>query len=296
MKQLLLILFTIYCSCIPSVASEQSSSALFATEAQVRGKLNFNGGWRLKVGDFPEAEKPDYDDGRWQQVTLPYAFNGHEAFRKDITDLTDTIAWYRKTFVMDNAQWKIDNSKVFVEFEGVRQGAGFYLNGHHLGFSENGVMACGFDLTPYIKEGENVLAVRCDNSWTYHSREYDSRYQWNDKNFNANYGGIPKNVWLHVKDKLYQTLPLYSNLGTSGTYIYATDIDIANHKAVIHAESQVCNEDSQPRSFIFVAKVLDIDGKEVARLNGERMTMQPGETRVVKVQQAVEGLHFWSWG
>ncbi len=95
MKQLLLILFTIYCSCIPSVASEQSSSALFATEAQVRGKLNFNGGWRLKVGDFPEAEKPDYDDGRWQQVTLPYAFNGHEAFRKDITDLTDTIAWYR---------------------------------------------------------------------------------------------------------------------------------------------------------------------------------------------------------
>jgi Beta-galactosidase/beta-glucuronidase len=65
---------------------------------------------------------------------------------------------------------------------------------------------------------------------------------------------------------------------------------------VIHAESQVRNEDNQPRSFTFVAKVLDIDGREVARINGERMTMQPGETRVVKIQQAVEGLHFWSWG
>jgi len=267
---------------------------LMAAEAQVRNKQNFNGEWRLAIGDFTEAAKPDYDDSRWQRVTLPYAFNGHEAFRKDIVDLTDTIVWYRKKLRIESLEFR--DKKFFIEFEGVRQGADFYLNGHHLGFSENGVMACGFDLTPYIIKGENVLAVRCDNSWTYRSREYDSRYQWNDKNFNANYGGIPKNVWLHVKDKLYQTLPLYSNLGTTGTYIYANDFDIPNHKAVIHAESQVRNEDSKPRSFTFVARVLDIDGKEVAQFNSERMTMQPGETCVVKIQQAVEGLHFWSWG
>ena len=261
-------------------------------DATERTKLNFNGGWRLAIGDFKEAAKPDYDDQRWQQVTLPYAFNGDEAFRKDIVDLTDTIVWYRKSFCMEN----LSNKKVFIEFEGVRQGADFYLNGQNLGFSENGVMACGFDLTPYLKEGENVLAVRCDNSWTYHSREYNSRYQWNDRNFNANYGGIPKNVYLHITDKLYQTLPLYSNLGTTGTYIYATDFDIPNHQAVIHAESQVRNEDAMPRSFTLQAKVLDVDGKEVAHFNGERITLQPGESRLVKIQQPVEGLHFWSWG
>jgi hypothetical protein len=257
-----------------------------------RKKLNFNGNWRLVVGDMTEASLPNYDDSRWQQVTLPYAFNGDEAFRKDIVDLTDTIVWYRKTFLMADIQ----NKKVFIEFEGVRQGADFWLNGKHLGFSENGVMACGFDLTPYIIEGENILAVRCDNSWTYHSREYNSRYQWNDRNFNANYGGIPKNVYLHITDKLYQTLPLYSNLGTTGTYIYATDFDIPNHKAVIHAESQVRNEDATPRSFSLQAKVLDVEGKEVAHFYGERITLQPGETRIVKIQQPVEGLHFWSWG
>ena len=265
-----------------------------STEAVERKKLNFNSEWRLQVGDFPDAVKADFDASCWRQVTLPYAFNGDEAFRKDIVDLTDTIVWYRKTFEVKSGEVK--SEKFFVEFEGVRQGADFYLNGHHLGFSENGVMACGFDLTPYIIEGENVLAVRCDNSWTYRSREYDSRYQWNDRNFNANYGGIPKNVWLHVTDKLYQTLPLYSNLGTTGTYIYATDFDIANHKAVIHAESQVRNEDTKERSFTFFAKVLNADGKEVAHFNGERITMQPGETRTVSIQQPVEGLHFWSWG
>lgn len=261
-------------------------------QAANRAKLNFNSEWKLCIGDIAGAEKKDFDDSRWQQMTLPYAFNGDEAFRKDIADLTDTICWYRKHFTLSDVKGK----KFFMEFEGVRQGADFYLNGQHLGFSENGVMACGFDLTPYIKEGKNVMAVRCDNSWQYRSRKHDSRYQWNDRNFNANYGGIPKNVYLHVTDKLYQTLPLYSNLGTTGTYIYATDFDIANHRAIIHAESQVKNEDSQERSFTFFAKVLDADGKEIAHFNSERITMQPGETRMVRIQQLIEGLHFWSWG
>ncbi len=258
-----------------------------------RKKFNFNSEWRLCVGDFPEASNPGYDDSQWLRVTLPYAFNGDEAFRKDIVDLTDTISWYRKKFIATSDMLE---GKVFVEFEGVRQGADFYINGHHLGYSENGVMACGFDLTPYIIKGENTMAVRCDNSWTYRSRQYESRYQWNDRNFNANYGGIPKNVWLHVTGKLYQTLPLYSNLGTTGTYVYATDFDIAARSAVVHVESQVRNEDSRERSFRLFAKVLNADNYVSAIIPGERVTLQPGETRNVTIQRKLEGLHFWSWG
>ena len=121
-------------------------------EAAERQDLNFNSQWRLCMGDWPEAVQADFDDSRWQQVTLPYAFNGDEAFRKDIVNLTDTICWYRKRFSL-NPDHSPLTSKYFIEFEGVRQGADFYLNGHHLGYHENGVMACGFDLTPYIKEG-----------------------------------------------------------------------------------------------------------------------------------------------
>ena len=264
-----------------------------ALAAEGRERTNFNADWLLWVGDEIKASEPKYEDSKWQRVTLPYAFNGDEAFRKDIVDLTDTVCWYRKKFSLSAEEVQ---GKVFIEFEGVRQGADFYLNGHHLGFSENGVMACGFDLTSYIKEGENVLAVRCDNSWTYRSRKHNSRYQWNDRNFNANYGGIPKNVWLHTTDKLYQTLPLYSDLGTTGTYVYATDFDIAGHKAVIHAESQVKNEDTRERSFTFCVQMLDSEGQEIVQFCGEPVTMQPGETCIVKAQQQVEDLHFWSWG
>ena len=260
-----------------------------------RKKLNFNADWRLAIGDFTEAVNPDFDDSMWKQVTLPYAFNGDEAFKKDIVDLTDTVVWYRKKFNVQSSMF--NDQKVFIEFEGVRQGADFYLNGHHLGMSENGVMACGFDLTPYIKEGDNVLAVRCDNSWTYRSRKHNSRYQWNDRNFNANYGGIPKNVFLHITDKLYQTLPLYSDLGTTGTYVYATDFDIKGRKATVHVESEVKNEDTRERKFFLTVVVKDAEGNKVAGFNGnETYTLQPGETVIAKAEKALQNLHFWSWG
>lgn len=265
-------------------------------QAAERVKQNFNANWRLCVGDYPEAIQADFDDSRWQLVTLPYAFNGDEAFRKDIVNLTDTVCWYRKTFSLTSHHSPL-TSKYFIEFEGVRQGADFYLNGHHLGYSENGVMACGFDLTPYIIIGENVLAVRCDNSWTYRSRQHNSRYQWNDRNFNANYGGIPKNVWLHVTDKLYQTLPLYSNLGTTGTYIYATDFDIPSRKAVIHAESQVRNEDTKAHNVALVFTLTDADGRLIAHEESQDYThLEPGEAATLKAASEVIGLHFWSWG
>ena len=285
-----------------------------------RQKLNFNADWRLCIGDNPKAIEASFDDSQWQRVTLPYAFNGDEAFRKDIVDLTDTIVWYRKTFELPMIAsstggglegWGgmkasptgggLEGAKYFIEFEGVRQGADVYLNGHHVGFSENGVMAFGFDLTPYMKEGENVLAVRCDNSWNYRSRKHDSRYQWNDKNFNANYGGIPKNVYLHITDKLYQTLPLYSNLGTTGTYVYATDFYYTGlHKdipvATIHAESQVKNDDTTPHTFRMGMVMRDAEGKLKFFTMSATVTLQPGETRIVSAAQTVSSLHLWSWG
>ena len=263
------------------------------TQATERQKLNFNGGWLLKVGDFTEAAQPGYDDAKWQRVTLPYAFNGDEAFKKDIVDLTDSVCWYRKHFTLSSDDLQ---GKVFIEFEGARQGCDVWLNGQKVGYSDNGVMAFGFDLTPYIIIGENVLAVRCDNSWQYRDRELNSRYQWNDKNFNANYGGLPKNVFLHKTGKLYQTLPLYSNLGTTGTYIYATDFDIQGHKATVHIESQVKNEDSKARTFRLYARVVRSKQEITDIIPGEAVTLQPGETRTVHISSELRDLHFWSWG
>jgi beta-galactosidase len=254
---------------------------------------NFNSDWRLAVADPADAAQAGFDDQAWKPVTLPRAWNEDDAFAKDIVDHSTGVAWYRKRFTLPAAA---RGQKVFLEFEGARQAAEVYVNGKRMGLHENGVNAFGFDITGALVDGENTVAVRTDNRWDYREKASNQRYQWSDKNFNANYGGLPKNVRLHVTDKLYQTLPLYSTLGTTGVYVYARDFDIPGRRATVNAESQVRNEYDQPRTFTYEVHILERDGKPVASFASPAQTVAPGAMAVVKASAPVGNLHFWSWG
>ncbi|KAH8427036.1 putative cell-associated beta-galactosidase [Aspergillus melleus] len=259
-----------------------------------RVKYNFNSDWKVYVGDPDKAETAGFDDDHWKKVTTPYAWNEDDSFKVGIANLSTGIAWYRKHFKLPSSA---KDKKVFLEFEGIRHAGEFYLNEKWIGRSENGVMAFGFDITDAIKiSGENVLAARIDNDWEYREIETDTRYQWSDKNFYANYGGINKNVYLHVTDRLYQTLPLYSNLKTTGVYVYSKDIDVNGKTATVTAETQVRNEHTSSKTFSYDVRIDDIDGKTVKSLRGERFTLKPNETRIVDVSGVLSNLNFWSWG
>lgn len=256
---------------------------------------NFNSGWKLFVGDPADAAQPAFDDKAWQPVTLPRAFNEEEAFARSIYDLTTGIAWYRKSFNLPEGS---NGNRVFLEFEGIRHGGEFFLNGKSIGRSDNGVMAFGFDVTDAIKPfpESNVIAARIDNDWKYREPSTNSPYQWNDRNFYANYGGINKNVKLHLTDQLHQTLPLFSNLGTVGVYVYATDIDVAGKQATVTVESQVCNSSTASKKFKFDVEVRDLDNKVVGTFSGGEVTLAAGETKVVSASSKLANLRFWSWG
>ena len=110
----------------------------------------------------------------------------------------------------------------------MRQAGEIYLNGRPYGLYENGVTAYGVDLTSGVNFGDkdNVIAVRVDNTTTYHERATDIPFRWNANDFNPDFGGINRRVWLYVTGKVYQTLPVYDGLGTTGTYIYLSLIHI----------------------------------------------------------------------
>lgn len=255
--------------------------------ASPRKIYNFNSDWLVQTGDVAGAEGVNHADRDWKRVTLPYAWNEDSAFDVRIHDLPTGVAWYRKHFqVPARAQGK----KVFLEFGGLRQSGRIYLNGTLLGENDNGVMAFGFDITDGLKDApeENVIAVRTDNAW--------GGAQWNDRNFYANYGGINKSVLLHVTDKLHQTLPLYSNLGTTGVYIYAEDHNITGGTAKITAESQVKNEHTEAKTFTYRVQIAEANGRHVAMIEGPPQAISAGETKLVGACAKVTGLHFWSWG
>jgi beta-galactosidase len=260
-----------------------------------RAVFNFNPGWRLFVGDPANAAQPGFDDASWKPVTLPHAWNEDAAFQVAIDKHPTGIAWYRKTFKLPP---DATGKKVFLEFEGVRQAGEFYVNGKWIGRHENGITAVGFDVTELVQPApaENIVAVRTDNDWNYREKATNQRYQWSDRNFNANYGGIPKNVKLHLTDKLHQTLPLYAQLKTTGVYIYAQDFDLPNRTATINTESEVRNEYPEPRTFTYEVTLVDAVGKVVKQFSAAATTLTPGETRIVKASARVNGLNFWSWG
>ena len=252
---------------------------LAALPGQARETYNFNSSWRI--------------DNQKKTVTLPHAWNEDEAFRVSTYDISTGVVWYRKHFRLPASAW---GKKVFIEFEGARSAAEVWLNGHKLGISENSIMAFGFDMTPYLKKGDNFIEVKTDNSWKYHEQATGSTFQWASKPFYVNYGGLPKNVWLHVCDDVYQTLPLFSNLGTTGTYVYGYNYDVPSRTATVHVESQVRNDSDEPVARGYRVSITDPDGKEVARFDGCSVTIPAHGTATLTAEKRISGLHFWSWG
>ena len=286
MKRLLLL--SLLSSCLSGFAGE---------------RYNFNADWRLAIGDVTDGASAVTPDADWQQVTLPYAWNQGEAYSRNCSELSDTVMWYRKHFRLPESA---RGRKVFVEFEGARFGAHVFINGHDLGWADNGVMAFGFDLTPYINyKKDNVLAVYVDSDWKYREhkatingegKEVHSTFQWNDKNFYCNYGGINKRVWLHVTDDVYQTLPLYSNLGTKGVYVYGSDYDIGGKRVRCNVESEVVNGSGKPKEVMLHVDVTDLSGQTVASFDGAPVKVAAGDTVTLKAHRELTDVHFWSWG
>lgn len=258
-----------------------------------RQTYNLNPGWLRATGDQSGAQRPDFDDRRWLSVTLPNAFNETEAFARDIKQLSTGITWYRKHFQVPP---NTPRGRALLEFEGVRQAAEVWVNGRSVAPSENGVMAFGADIGAALRPGDNVIAVRVDNDWKYKERASGSGFQWNNDNFNVNYGGITKNVRLHLTGPVYQTLPLYAGLGTTGQYVWADAFDLKARSATIHAETQVRNDSYTARNLTMRVDIREPSGKRIARYDGAPVQVQPGQTAMLSAERRVGDLHFWSWG
>ncbi|NLK75147.1 MAG: glycoside hydrolase family 2 protein [Clostridiales bacterium] len=293
----------------------------FANELQV---YNFNLDWKFKKADaFPldaALEKhrdsngkyfyeEDYILSDWKDVSVPHTFNDEDAFVSRISDggtgQARTFSFYRKYFTIASSH---EGKKVIIEFEGIRQSAFVYINGLMVGYHENGVGPFAFDLTSYVRFGdENLIAVATDNTATrntgvcmaetpnkedvepgyYMSQLLASHpvpedrkgvgYLWNCNDFNPSYGGITKNVRLHIKNKVYQTLPIYSNLMTKGVYVYGSNYDIVGKSADIHVEAEVRNESDKECKALLEIVILDHKGEAVKTFSSEAMLVPKSE-------------------
>lgn len=260
-----------------------------------RTKYNFNPDWKFIKENPGQAEQINYDDSAWSNVSCPHTFNDIDTF-DDLShghhDGEDNqwrgTVWYRKYFKLPEAD---SAKKVFIEFESVRQIADVYINGVHIGQNQTGFIPFGFDLTPYLNFGseENVIAVKVNNDRGDHFRE-NFPLVWNHEHWHPTHGGIYRNVFLYTMDPLHITLPLYDNLKTMGTYVYAENISESN--ADVHVKAEVFNENDNSKTVQFEAHIVDADGNIVQTAKAEQ-SIAAGEKFTFSTMASVQNPKRW---
>jgi len=186
-------------------------------------RLSLNGLWKFAYSPNYESallgfETEEYDCKSWADIRVPahiqmegydrpqysnvqYPWDGwQEAEPGQIPERFNPVASYVKYFEVPQ-DWK--GQPVFVSFQGVESALALWCNGSYVGYSEDTFTPSEFDLTPYLKEGENKLAARVF--------KWSSSSWCEDQDF-FRFSGIFRDVYLytipkvHVRDIRVQTL------------------------------------------------------------------------------------------
>lgn len=283
----------------PFKALYAGSSSTYRPPHSPRARLNFNLNWKFMRADIPGAEAPDFDDASWETISTPHTFNDVDSFREIISHSGGDrgtykgLAWYRKHFKLPAYY---SGSKIFLEFEGMRQAGEIFLNGKPIGLYENGITAYGLDLSNVAHFGtkENVLAVKVDNRTNYAERATGTKFEWNVNDFNPDFGGINRNVWLHTAGKIYQTLPIYYGLESTGVYVYPENFDIPRRTARVTVESEMRNESGHRVNVTLSAAIVDHRGRVRAHFDGSSAEVADGDKAILTGTGVVSSARFWS--
>lgn len=219
---------------------------------KIKGKsslrYDMNGLWKFAYAKNQSLapcgfEAADYDCKGWDEIRVPahiqmegydvpiytnttYPWEADESIKPgEVPEIFNPVASYVKYFTIPE---NMKNKRVCISFQGVESGFALWLNGHYVGYSEDTFDPSDFELTDYIVEGENKLAVRV---WKWTSSSWCE-----DQDF-YRFSGIFRDVFLyavpcaHVKDlSVVPTLNDTFDEGTLSVSIKADGDGIASVK------------------------------------------------------------------
>jgi beta-galactosidase len=231
---------------------------------QTKLRILFNTDWRFALSEQANANSFSFDDKNWRVLNLPHDWSIEGTYDKEAPTggsggyLPTGIGWYRKHFQVSS----MDLSKTIrIEFDGVYMNSEVWINGNYLGKHPYGYTSFEYDLSSYLRAGENVIAVRVDNSNQPNTRWYTG-------------SGIYRNVWLNKTSRLHV---VYSG-------IYITTQKITPDSATILVKTNIENSDSKLKSGVLRSSILNCEGKEIAH---EEKSFSTGHGENFELQQHV---------
>lgn len=134
----------------------------------------FNANWKFCAGNVPRFEEPGLDDTGWTAVNLPHDWSIGQPFDPTLPHgsqhayLPNGVVNYRKRFRAECGS----GERLLLDFDGVYRSADLFVNGRHILKHFNGYTGFEADITDALVPGENLVAVRADNSIEQTSRWY----------------------------------------------------------------------------------------------------------------------------
>ncbi|RMA78832.1 glycoside hydrolase family 2 TIM barrel-domain containing protein [Umboniibacter marinipuniceus] len=178
---------------------------------QSSNHLLLNGEWQFNWVENPQSkiegfEHNDFDDSQWDTIPVPanWEINGygipyyhsHNCFAPNVTppELPQTynpVGQYRKQFTLPDT-WQ--NERVVAHFGAVKSAFYVYVNGQRVGYSEDSKTQAEFDITDYLKAGDNTLALEV---YRYSDGSYfECQDMWR-------LSGIERDVYLFATPKVH---------------------------------------------------------------------------------------------
>jgi len=257
--------------------------------------VSLDGEWAFHWSRNPEErpvgfEREDFDVSKWDRISVPGNWqmqgfgrpiyvNMMYPFKRNRPSVTDEPAkdWYAYdhrnpvgSYVrfIDVRKEMLDK-RLILHFGGVKSAFYVWINGKFVGYSQNSMSPAEFDVTPFVHEGNNRLAVEV--------------YRWSDGSYLEcqdmwRLSGIFRSVQLwvrpqvHIADYQVEAIP-------SADY----------SSAQVTADIALCNNGQKRQKMMTL--VFSVDGKQVAK---SIPAIAKGDTIHVKIPCQIENPRLWS--
>ncbi|TAL76683.1 MAG: hypothetical protein EPN88_02935 [Bacteroidetes bacterium] len=258
-----------------------------------------NSDWTFNYFPTETADKGyeaiGFNDSRWMAVSLPHTWNTYETTGEFYPSLRKTAetdspywwmgwGWYRKHFTVNK---EFSEKKISIEFEDVQKYCKVYINGKYLGEYKGSNGSSEFDITRYVRPGEdNVIAVAVNNS------QNDTVLTKTDTSGSLNvYSGIVGDVTLLLTNKLY--ISIKGSVSHEGGIIVTTP-KVSEKECIVHVQTWVINGDIQKKICTLQTTIYDAANK-IVEVTKSDASINPGKLYLFdQTFKPIKKPHLWT--
>lgn len=242
---------------------------LFGSQCFAEGRIQYsiNESWQFTKGNLNNANV--------EQVNFPHTWNAFDVM-DDEPDYYRGVAWYKRSIIIPET---FSQKQVNIYFEGANQELELIVNGKSAGKHVGGYTRFSFDITPYLKVGnENLFEIKVDNSFNKNIPPLTADFTF--------FGGVYRDVYLIATAKQHIATNYYASPG-----IFISTPHVSADKATVNIKSLINNAANTTRKVRVDQKIISpqkkivVQSSKILKLTPNSQNFENIQTLEVKLPQ-----------